>query len=192
MTMTRADVERIRDAIAGCNVWLGDEGLCDQWKDPAYPHGVEASQVRDLATTCLGLMEWESLGREYAASGGRDAVVAREARIASLELAIEVAKGSLTQGIERQRALEEGLRDAIVEAHGHGLLRDHPEGTSAGVDCPAVICRDTRDLLTERSENVKEGVACVRPRGIPDDPEDMPRAERPLDRAGYGEGGAAE
>lgn len=77
-TLTRAEVERIRD--------LGQAGYTRLLLD-------SKATLRDLANTALALYEerdeakkWEALGRSYAARGGRDAAVADYERIAALVL----------------------------------------------------------------------------------------------------------
>lgn len=50
---------------------------------------------------------------------------------------------------ERIAALEEGLREAVAKAHGHGLVRDHPDPFDY---CPDRMCAEARALLTERSD----------------------------------------
>lgn len=101
--------------------------LADDWDNPLH--------ISDLATTALSLMdERDAFGVNLRAVSGV---------IRDLQTECDTAEA-------RCKALEEGLREAAEEAHAYGLLRVHPEGTSAGVDCPAVLCVDTRALITER------------------------------------------
>jgi hypothetical protein len=52
--------------------------------------------------------------------------------------------------------LEEALRDAASEAHGRGLVRDHPDWFEK---CPHYICRSARDVPLTASAHEERAVA---------------------------------
>lgn len=138
--LTRADIIAIRDT-ADSLVRYDNGQASDPRVRARWPIDASALQVRDLAATALELDrklgevtdDWQHCCADNANAGG----------------SIDDLRARLRTAEARIAALEEGLREAVAEAHGHGLVRDHPDLFDY---CPDRMCAEARALLTERDD----------------------------------------